>query len=68
MMPMPTCMAHVAQTGFVGAFGGGILSAIVLQQPQRAGIALFEVIKLESLRQVPWCLMTHLISIAVAHT
>jgi hypothetical protein len=31
------------QTGFLGAFGGGILSALVLQQPQRAGIALFEV-------------------------
>jgi hypothetical protein len=29
-------------TGFLGAFGGGILSALVLQQPQRAGIALFE--------------------------
>lgn len=31
------------QTGFLGAFGGGILSALVLQQPQRAGVALFEV-------------------------
>lgn len=29
-------------TGFLGAFGGGILSALVLQQPQRAGVALFE--------------------------
>jgi hypothetical protein len=29
-------------TGFLGAFGGGILSALVLQAPQRAGVALFE--------------------------
>ena len=42
------------QTGFLGAFGGGILSALVLQQPQRAGIALFEVHAVQIAQVLSW--------------
>jgi hypothetical protein len=49
-----SCGTLYVQTGFLGAFGGGILSALVLQQPQRAGIALFEVREVDMTQVLPW--------------